>query len=369
MDIVINGYTGVLHDGFVSHTLVVALMYSYLGYEVIVLADQEIEKLERKLPKLDGIKKIKFQKRPNALIKAHSMRVLSLIANNDLHRKVYEYAELNNDIVILHDPNLFWLEGNKEFNAINQNVFTDALVRSATYKYYNKIVEKSKIVAVYSEVMAGLMGLYATKKPCRYLALVDNNKYLHSTKGLRQDITDFNAKTKFGIVGYLTPSKHIVEIIEAFALYKKIGGDGVLYILGKGDYIFSEIVKNRVEVLGLGGVHLEFGYINENEFSNKIREIDVQFNVRYCHSGEASGVMNNESMRDKIIIGTEIGGHEKTTNFIGIDSPLNLVEKLSLAMLNAERLRLIKTLNAKNASENCVDFNKHSRQYLELLGD
>ena len=123
------------------------------------------------------------------------------------------------------------------------------------------------------------------------------------------------AKKKFGIsdeilvlgsFGFATPTKRILQIIEACARYKKEISDKFIYYI-VGEVSPSLSLEQKIAEYGLTENVRITGFVTLDEFKNYIKLCDICINLRYPTQGESSGSIHRMLGMGKPIITTDIG--------------------------------------------------------------
>ncbi len=132
-------------------------------------------------------------------------------------------------------------------------------------------------------------------------------------------------KLIIGAFGFVTEAKRIPVVLKAFKRLLTFVPNAIFLIVGEDHWKWS--VTPLIEELDLKRNVRITGYINEREFFQYLKAVDVVVNLRYPTAGETSGTLIRSLGSGKPVIVSEFGQHADLPDEICLKVPLDKNEE------------------------------------------
>ena len=251
-----------------------------------------------------------LQKLGTVVVNGHGDIALYHLGNNQLHREIYNRAQDEPGVAVLHDAVLhhFFLgafterdyiaEFTYNYGAWNEDLARDLWrnrARSATdprffrHPMLRRIAERSLAVIVHNQRAADLVKQHVPG------AVIHEIPHLWKPPQLPPDSEVIRLRAElgvaphvfwFGVFGHLRESKRLATVLRAF---KQASHSAEIALLIAGEFVSSDLERSIAPLLATDRIH-RIGYIPEPDFWRYAAAVDACINLRYPSAGETSGI-------------------------------------------------------------------------------
>lgn len=188
----------------------------------------------------------------------------------------------------------------------------------------------------------------------------------------RSDIQIDEDLLVFGSFGFATPTKRIIQILEALALYmQNISDRFVYYIVGS---VADPTILTAINRLHLGSHVVITNYVTLEKFKMYMGACDICLNLRYPTQGESSAALHRMLGMGKPSLVTDVGSFSEYPDDVVYKIPYdeNEVQNIYKAIcdwtVNDEEILKRADSALKYAGEN-FDIEKLAKDYFHFFSD
>jgi len=176
----------------------------------------------------------------------------------------------------------------------------------------------------------------------------------------------------FGSFGFATPTKRIIQILEALALYRKNKSDRfIYYVVGS---VADPSILSRIKKLQLGSHVVITNFVTLDDFKVYMGACDICFNLRYPTQGESSAALHRMLGMGKPSLVTDVGSFSEYPDDVVYKIPYdenevgNIYKAICEWTVNDEEILKRADSALKFAREN-FDIEKLAKDYFHFFSD
>ena len=234
-----------------------------------------------------------------------------------------------------------------------------------------KIIESASGLIVHSEMSKQMaLGICNTKPivkiPHHSAEFLEDRKNETAAARKKSGISD--DILVLGSFGFATPTKRIIQIIDACSKYKKEVTDKFLYYI-VGEVSPSMNLERKIAECGLSENVRITGFVTLDEFKNYIKLCDICINLRYPTQGESSGSIHRMLGMGKPIITTDIGTFSEFPDSVALkvrydDNETDDIFKAICTMSKNKKTLEKYSQNAFDYAKENFEINRNAEKYL-----